>query len=65
MNDRIQRWQAEQKEHDTQDMATRIYEMAMSKYIAEYHTSEHALTLLDAAWAAARVFYADERSRKI
>jgi hypothetical protein len=61
---RLHYWQAEQKEHDTRDMATRIYERAIAQAIADDLSSHHATLILDAAWGAARIFYADARSAK-
>jgi hypothetical protein len=57
-------WQAEQLEIDTREMATRIYERAIAQAIADHLSSHAAVVILDAAWGAARIFYADARSEK-
>jgi hypothetical protein len=55
-------WQAQQREQNTREMATRIYERAIAQAIADDLSSHHATLILDAAWGAARIFYADARS---
>jgi hypothetical protein len=56
------KWHAERREQSIREMATRIYERAIAQAIADDLSSHHATVILDAAWGAARIFYADARS---